>query len=577
MRDLMRLVAYVRFHFPILIAAVVAVAGSIAFTAATPQVLRYAIDAGVTGHSKRALVGKGLFAYLQSYLGESLSQHVAFDLRRDFYERVQTLSFAFHDSVETGQLMSRATVDIENSRQFIGQSLLRLFYTLGLLGAVAVIMLRLDWKLGALTLITMPAVALTSYYVSRRTAPLWAQVQQQIGVETTVLQESIAGMRVVKAFAQEDQQYERFRGANWAVRERSLIANRIQSFNQPFLIFILNTITVLILLYGGRQVLVGVVTIGTLFAFIEYRAQLAMPIRQLGMLVNQGTRASAAVHRVFEVIDALSEVREAPDATPLATPQGHVSFEHVTFGYSQQNVVLDDVNIDAKPGEMIALLGETASGKTTLTNLLPRFYDVTGGRITIDGRDIRSLTLESLRQHVGVVLQEPFMFSATIRENITYGKPTATDVEVEAAARTAQLHDFVVSLPDGYNTWVGERGQTLSGGQKQRIAIARMLLLDPRVLILDDSTSAVDMETEYLIQEALAHLMKGRTSFVIAHRLRTAKRANQVIVLERGRIVQQGTHDELVQQPGYYQELNELQAADEATVVGDPPGETGTK
>ena len=586
MRDLVRLVTYLRFHALLLLAAMFAVAGSIAFTAATPQVLRYAIDSGVGGRSADALataagllilfsLGKGVFAYMQAYLGESLSQNVAFDLRRDFYERVQTLSFAFHDRIETGQLMSRATVDIENSRQFIGQSLLRLFYTVGLVSAVSVIMLRLDWKLGALTLVTMPAVVATSYYVSRRTAPLWAQVQQQIGVETTVLQESIAGMRVVKAFAQEDQQYERFRGANWAVRERSLVANRIQSFNQPFLIFILNTISVLILLYGGRQVLDEMITIGTLFAFIEYRAQLAMPIRQLGMLVNQGSRASAAVHRVFEVIDALSEVREARDATPLTAPRGHVRFEHVTFGYSKENVVLDDINIDAKPGEMIALLGETASGKTTLTNLLPRFYDVTSGRITIDDRDVRSVTIESLRQHVGVVLQDPFMFSATIRENITYGKPTATEDEMVAASRAAQLHDFVTSLPDGYDTWVGERGQTLSGGQKQRIAIARMLLLDPRVLILDDSTSAVDMETEYLIQEALAHLMEGRTSFVIAHRLRTAKRADQVIVLERGRIVQHGKHDELVAQTGYYRELNELQAADEATTTGQGQASAG--
>jgi ATP-binding cassette subfamily B protein len=579
MRNLLRLVGYLRFHKRLLATALLAVAGSIAFTSLTPWVLRYAIDEGVTGGDRRALaiaavaivlfsLGKGLFAYMQQYFGESLSQHVAFDLRRDFYDRVQTLSFAFHDRIETGQLMSRATVDVDSSRQFLGGALLRLFYTVGLLIAVSAIMLTMDWRLGAMTLVTVPLASAVSYQVSKRTRPLWSEVQEQIGVTTSVLQESIAGIRVVKAFAQEAAQQLRFDAANWRVRERSIVANRIQAFNSPFMLFILNSITVLILLYGGSRVLSGAITIGMLFAFIEYRAQLAMPIRQVGMLVNAGSRATAAAQRIFEVIDALSEVREAPDARALTGARGHVRFEHVTFGYSSASTVLDDVNIDAAPGQMIAVLGETASGKTTLMNLLPRFYDVTGGRITIDGTDIRELTIESLRSNVGIVLQDPFLFAATIRENIVYGRPDATLEELEAAAKAAQLHDFVMSLPDGYDTWVGERGMTLSGGQKQRIAIARMLLLDPRVLVLDDSTSAVDMETEYLIQEALAHLMEGRTSFVIAHRLRTAKRADQVIVLERGRIVQHGKHDELVAQPGYYRELNELQAADEARATG---------
>jgi ATP-binding cassette subfamily B protein len=556
------------------VAAFVALAGSVGFTSALPWVLKQVFDIGISQHNKQALVlsafaiivfsiGRGTFAYLLSYFGESLSQHVAFDLRRDFYERIQTLSFAFHDQVETGQLMSRATVDVESARMFLGQSLLRFAYAIVLMVAVIVIMFRLDWRLGFLTFLTIPATVLVTYHVSRRTRPLWMQVQQQIGVETSVLQESIAGMKVVKAFAQEDAQYERFRAANWAVRERSLMANRIANFNQPFLLFILNSVTVLILLYGGYQALAGALTIGTLVAFIEYRNQLALPIRQVGQLVNQGSRASSAAQRVFEVIDALSEVREAPDARPLEHVAGHVRFEDVCFGYSAGQQVLDHVNIDAAPGQTIALLGETASGKSTLISLLPRFYDVTGGRITIDGVDIRSATLESLRRNVGVILQEPFLFSASVRDNITYGRPDASFEEVIEAAKAAQLHDFIMSLPDGYDTWVGERGGTLSGGQKQRVAIARMLLIDPKVLVLDDSTSAVDMETEFLIQQALARVMEGRTSFVIAHRLRTAQRADQVIVLEKGRIIQQGTHDELIQQPGYYQEIYEIQLADE--------------
>jgi ABC-type multidrug transport system fused ATPase/permease subunit len=579
MPTLLRLVAYTRFHKQGLVAAFAALAGSVAFTSATPWVLKEAIDVGIGSSNRRALVisaiaivlfsiGRGFFAYLLSYFGESLSQHIAFDLRRDFYERVQSLSFAFHDQVETGQLMSRATVDVESARMFLGQSLLRFVYALVLMVAVIVIMLRLDWRLGFLTFLTIPATMLVTHHISRRTRPLWLQVQQQIGVETSVLQESIAGMKVVKAYAQEDAQYQRFRAANWAVRERSLMANRIANFNQPFLLFILNSVTVLILLYGGHEALGGVLTIGTLVAFIEYRNQLALPIRQVGQLVNQGSRASSAAQRVFEVIDALSEVREAPNAQPLDQVGGHVRFENVSFGYASGAPVLEDVTVDALPGQTIALLGETASGKSTLISLLPRFYDVTSGAITIDGVDIRSATLESLRRTVGVILQEPFLFSASIRDNITYGRPDATQEEIIEAAKSAQIHDFIMSLPNGYDTWVGERGGTLSGGQKQRVAIARMLLLDPRVLVLDDSTSAVDMETEYLIQEALARVMEGRTSFVIAHRLRTAQRADQVLVLDKGRILQRGRHDELIKQPGFYRDVYEIQLADEIKAGG---------
>jgi ABC-type multidrug transport system fused ATPase/permease subunit len=587
MRNLVRLVAYMRHHKWGVVAAFIALAGSVAFTSALPWVLKQVFDVGISQRNKRALVlsavaiivfsiGRGTFAYLLSYFGESLSQHVAFDLRRDFYERIQSLSFAFHDQVETGQLMSRATVDVESARMFLGQSLFRFAYAIVLMVAVIFIMFRLDWRLGFLTFLTIPATIMVTYHVSRRTRPLWLQVQQQIGVETSVLQESIAGMKVVKAFAQEDAQYERFRAANWAVRERSLMANRIANFNQPFLLFILNSVTVLILIYGGHEALAGALTIGTLVAFIEYRNQLALPIRQVGQLVNQGSRASSAAQRVFEVIDALSEVRDAPDARPMERVQGHVRFEDVSFGYSAGQQVLDHVTIDALPGQTVALLGETASGKSTLISLLPRFYDVTGGRVTIDGTDIRSVTLESLRRNVGVILQEPFLFSASVRDNITYGRPDATFEEVIEAAKAAQMHDFIMSLPDGYDTWVGERGGTLSGGQKQRVAIARMLLIDPRVLVLDDSTSAVDMETEFLIQQALARVMEGRTSFVIAHRLRTAQRADLVIVLDKGRIVQQGTHNDLIQQTGYYREVYEIQLADQIA-AGSGSGDVNDK
>jgi ATP-binding cassette subfamily B protein len=584
MKILIRLLSYLKQHKLPVTLGYAGLFGSIAFGALTPWMLKWAIDVGIdpTGGngSERTLlitgfaivgfsVGKGACSYLQSYMGEVIAQRVAFDIRRDFYERVQRLSFSFHDHIETGQLMSRATVDVENCRQFLSMGLLRTVYTFGLFIVVAVIMLAINWQFALLTFVSIPAVGLVAIYMSSKTRPLWNEVQQQVGVETSVLQESITGMRVVKAFAQEDRQFQRFQAANWSVREKSLAANRIAAFNQPFLLYILNGITLVILLYGGHLVIGGSLTIGTMVAFIEYRGQLAAPVRTLGFLVTMGTRAAAAGQRIFEIMDTVSEVSESPGARPLEDARGHVRFEGVSFSYSQRAPVVHDIEIDARPGETVAVLGATGSGKSTLLNLLPRFYDVTEGRITIDGVDIRDVTIESLRRNVGVILQEVFLFTATIRDNIAYGKPDASQEEIEEAARIAQIHDFIVSLPDGYDTWVGERGMTLSGGQKQRVAIARMLLLNPRILVLDDSTSAVDMETEYLIQQALASLIKGRTSFVIAHRLRTVKEADQILVVDQGRIVQRGRHEELVQQEGLYQQIYRLQLRDQEEALAD--------
>jgi ATP-binding cassette subfamily B protein len=580
MRVLLRLLGYLRHHGRAVALAYLSLGGAIAFTSLTPWMLKHAIDSGIGGRSESALVfaalailafsaGKGLCAYLQSYLGEYLSQTVAYDLRRDFYGKVQSLSFAFHDQVETGQMMSRATVDVDVSRQFLSMGLLRAVYTFGLAVAIGVIMVTMSWRLAALVFLTIPVVGGLSAIFTRRTRPLWNQVQQQVGVETSVLQESIAGIRAVKAYGQEHRQYERFRGANWAVREISLRANRIAAFNQPFLLYVLNLISLAILWYGGHLVVGSALTIGTLVAFTEYQVQLAAPVRTLGFLLNLATRAASAGERIFEIIDRPSEVQEAPHARPLDAVRGRVRYEHVSFAYgSADRPVVEDIEIDAQPGQTIALLGPTGSGKTTILHLLPRFYDATSGTITIDGTDIKDVTLESLRRAVGVVLQDVFLFNATIRENIAYGKPGATQEEIERAAQIAQIHDFIVSLPDGYDTWVSERGVTLSGGQKQRIAIARTLLMDPKVLVLDDSTSAVDMETEYLIQQALAELIKGRTSFVIAHRLRTVKQADQILVLDGGRIVQRGRHEELVRQPGLYQEIYHLQLRDQEEADG---------
>lgn len=572
MNVLIRLLSYLRYHKGTVALAYLGVTGAIVFGALTPWVVKWAIDSGIEGGDRETLalaalavigfsVAAGLCGYVQSYMGEVISQKVAFDLRRDLFERVQTLSFSFHDHHETGQIMSRATVDVENCRQFLSMGLLRVVYTFLLFFVVAVIMFLVSWQLALIVLSAIPVVGGIAIYMSSRTRPLWAQVQQQVGVETSVLQESITGMKVVKAYAQEPRQYEKFRQANWAVREKSLEANRIAAFNQPLLTFILAVVTVIMLIYGGHMVIAGTMTAGTIVAFLQYRAQVEAPARMLGFLVTMATRAQTSGARIFEIIDTVSEIEEKPGAPALEGVRGHVRYEDVSFSYSRRAPVVHDIDIDARPGEMVAILGPTGSGKSTLLNLLPRFYDSTGGRITIDGVDIKEVSLESLRRHVGVVLQEAFLFTASIRDNIAYGKPGATDEEIVEAAKVAQVHDFIMSLPEQYETWVGERGMTLSGGQKQRVAIARMLLLDPKILVLDDSTSAVDMETEYLIQQALAHLMVGRTSFVIAHRLRTVKQADQILVVDQGRIVQRGRHDELVHQAGLYRDIYRLQLA----------------
>jgi ATP-binding cassette subfamily B protein len=570
LKILFRLVAYLKGHRRVVVLGYIGMFASIGFGALTPLMLEWAIDSGITAHNNAALlgsaiaivafsVGLGVARYMQTYYGEFIAQNVAFDLRRDFYERVQGLSFAFHDKTETGQLMSRATVDVDNCRQFLSNGLLRIAYAFGLLVVVVVIMLLKNWELALVVLASLPFVSAAAIYMSMKTRPLWNEVQQQVGVETSVLQESITGMRVVKALNQEARQFKLFQDANWSVRERSIAANRIAAFNQPFLVYILNAVSLIILAYGGYLAIHGHMSVGTLVAFSSYATLVATPVRTLGPLVTLATRAVSSGTRIFDIIDTVSEVADAPGALPLGPVEGHIRFEDVAFSYSRTAPVVRGINIDAKPGQVVALLGATGSGKTTLLNLLPRFYDVTSGRITIDGTDIRDVTIESLRTNVAVVLQEPFLFTATIRANIAYGKPGATDEEVEAAARIAQVHTFIDSLPDGYDTWVGERGMTLSGGQKQRIAIARTLLTDPRILVLDDSTSSVDMETEYLIQQALATLMKGRTSFVIAHRLRTVIEADQILVLEHGEIVQRGTHTELVAAPGPYREIYDLQ------------------
>jgi len=516
---------------------------------------------------------RGAFAFGQTYLGEWVSQRVAYDIRNAIYDRLQRLSYAYHDQQQTGQLMSRATQDVEAVRWFVSMGLLRGSYVVILLIAVLILMLVTSWQLALVVWAFIPLIAWRSTVMALTLRPLWTTIQEGLARIATVLQEALTGARVVKAFAREEHEGEKFRREAEALFEHSYESSRIQAVNAPLMSGLWLLATAATLWVGGREVAAGRLEIGELTTFLLYLALLQMPVRALGWIIMIASRANAAGQRIFEILDAESAVREKPGAVELDAVRGHVRFEDVSFAYDAISPVLAHVDIDARPGQVVALMGPTGSGKTTVVNLMPRFYDVTGGRITIDGVDTREMTLASLRQAIGTVQQDVFLFSATIRDNIAYGAVDATDEQIVEAAKAAHIHEFIVSLPDGYETWVGERGITLSGGQKQRVAIARTLLMDPRILILDDSTSSVDTQTEYQIQQTLQRVMEGRTTFVIAQRLRTVKMADQILVLQEGQIVERGRHEQLLRRDGIYRQIYDLELRDQEEALAPPPPE----
>jgi len=539
-------------------------------TTLNPQLIRWVVDRGIGEQdiaflrwAVLALLGltalSGVLAFFQGKWIEQASQNVAYDLRNQLYEKLSNLSFSYHDRTEAGQLLARAMQDVDRLRFLDGRATMRLLEGGVMLVVTVIILLVMNPRLALLSLLSIPVLTYQAYQYSRKMRPLWRTLQDQMSVLTTFVEQNLRGARIVKGFAQEEAELARFEEKNavWfgLAKESALIG----AINNPLVTLIANIGTIFIIWYGGRLVIQESLTLGELVAFTSYMGQLAGPVRMLGRIVPFISQAIACGERIFEILDAESEVQESPDAVDLPDLTGHVRFEDVSFAYFGRRTVLDRITLDARPGQIIALLGTTGSGKSTIINLIPRFYDVTQGCIILDGYDVRDVTLTSLRRQIGIVLQETTLFADTVRNNIAFGRLGATQDEIVEAAKAAQAHDFIVEMPDGYDTHVGERGSTLSGGQKQRVAIARALLKDPRILILDDAMSSVDTETERLIQKALERLMQGRTSFVIAQRLSTVRAANQILVLDKGHIAAQGTHDELLRTSGLYAEIYQQQ------------------
>ena len=563
---LWRCYGYLRPYWHMTLGGYLATLGITGMNMIIPQLTRWIIDRGIGQQNLGALTWsvfgllgltllKGVLGFFQGRLSEVASQNVAFDLRNELQRKLTLLSFSYHDQTETGELLSRTIQDVDRVRFLTGRAIIRILDSIVLAIGTAAMLLWMNPRLAALVIATMPLLVWRAIAFGRVFRPLSLAVQKQLAVLTTRIEQSLRGIRVVKAFAQEDAEIGRYDLENERWFNLTAQQARLQSTSAPLLTFIANLGTVAILWYGGSLVIGGQLTLGELVAFTMYLGQIVQPVRQLGQVIPAVAIAAVAAQRIFQVLDTVPDVRDAHDAAPLPAVTGRVRFENVSFAYGQQRGVLQDVSFEALPGQVIALLGRTGSGKSTIINLVPRFYDPTAGRITVDGHDLRKVTLNSLRSQIGSVLQETTLFATTIRENIAFGRPEATMDEIIEAAQAAQAHDFIMQTPYGYETYVGEKGMTLSGGQKQRIAIARALLTDPRILILDDATSSVDTETEREIQLALDRVMQGRTTFVIAHRLSTIRRADLILVLEQGRVVARGTHETLLKTSGLYAEI----------------------
>ncbi|MBT7188357.1 ABC transporter ATP-binding protein [Candidatus Bathyarchaeota archaeon] len=502
---------------------------------------------------------EGVFSYMQRYLLTIISQRAGFDMRDDMYNSLLEQSFSFYDQQRTGQLMARATGDINMLGRFFNMAFRMAISNILVLITVIYSMTSLSPELTLIAMVTIPFLLFTTSSFSKRVRPMWKEVREQNGVLTSVLQENLSGLRVVRGFSREEYEEEKFGAEVKKFFDINVTMARVRAFFMPMASLISSVGIVIIIWYGGKQVITGALTLGTVLAFYFYMNRLMGPVRMLGFMTSMFVRAQAAAERVFEIIDAEIDVHDKDNAQEFMTVEGHLVFEDVWFSYDGQNMVLTEIELDVKPGQTIAILGATGSGKSSIINLIPRFYDVSKGSIKLDGLDIRDITIKNLRSHIGIVRQDPYIFSTTLRENIAYGVESTSTKGIEEAAKQAKIHEFIASLPEGYDTKVGERGVTLSGGQKQRVAIARALLKNPKILVLDDSTSSVDTQTEYEIQQALDQLLENRTTFVITQRLSSIKKADYIIVLEDGAIAEEGSHEHLMALDGIYRKLYDTQ------------------
>ncbi|HEY9824369.1 MAG TPA: ABC transporter ATP-binding protein [Stenomitos sp.] len=573
MQSLQRVLASLGTYRWLTLGSLISLLGLTIANAITPQLFRWGIDEGISQNDLQvvlysagamvvAAIARGVFNFGQSFWAEAASQGVAYDLRNRIFSKIQHLSFSYHDQSQTSQLLTRVTSDIEQIRTFVGTSLIQVINAVITLISIAVILLVMNWRLALLTLTVVP---LTGWLLARfftRNSQLFGQVQSQLGDLNAVLQENLFGIRVVKAFVRETTERDRYQMMNNRLVDISMQTIRAIRNTFPVIFLLTNLVTVAVFGYGGIEVIGGTFSVGQLVAFNSYLLLILQPILLIGFAAPVIAQAAASAERVYEVVDAAIEIRDRPNAIPFTTCGGRITFENVSFRYPGSTTeALRSVSFETKPKELIAVLGMTGSGKSTIMNLLPRFYDVTAGAVRIDGHDVREFSLQSLRSHIGIVFQETTLFSGTLRENIAYAQPEASLAAVMEAAKTAQIHDFIMTLPDGYETIVGERGVGLSGGQKQRVAIARTLLTDYNILILDDSTSAVDAKTAAQIQAALDDLMhqKACTTFVVAQRISTVRNADRILLMDKGCLVGQGTHEELMRTSPLYGAILESQ------------------
>lgn len=602
MFPLVRSLAYIRRYWRLTLLAFTSLTAATVLSLVVPRILREVIDRGMPNAAVggyRAIVGpqfwlniprpdliflaallllglslfRALVAFGQRYYGERLSQHIAYDIRNTYYDKVQNLPFAYHDRSQMGQIITRAITDIDAIRMFVAQGLIDSL-NIGLLfvGVIGA-MVTLNAPLALVALIPLPFIALTAVIMGIVQVPRWKAIMERLGGLSNMLEENVIGIQVVRAYNREPIEEARWSALNQELYHAQVSFTQTWSTAFPIMAFLVVVCTALMMLAGGPLVVSGEVSIGTIVALNGYILLLALPVQRLGFVIQQLSSAGTSARRVWEILDEPLILSDKPEAVDLPPIEGYIRFENVSLRYREDGpLALDGIRFETQPGQVIGIVGPTGAGKSSLVNLIARFYDASAGRVTIDGHDVRDVRLHSLRSQIGIVLQESLLFTASVRENIAFGNPDATEEQIIAAAKAADAHRFITEMPRGYDTVIGERGVTLSGGQRQRIAIARALLIQPRILILDDATSSVDTRTEAAIQDALRELMGGRVMFIIAQRLTSLLHADQILVIEGGRIVQQGTHGALVEQKGLYREIYREQLEDQERVRAEIAG-----